>query len=77
MLPKLYLQTYNLLWTSLPPIVTAVFDQDVPANILLDNPGLYEHGRLDLAYRGRFWPNMIDGLYQGSVVFFLTLGVLA
>ena len=39
---QMYLQTYNLLWTSLPPIITAVFDQDVGPNILLNNPVLYE-----------------------------------
>lgn len=56
-------------------MVTAIFDQDVPAHILLQKPGLYEHGRRDLAYKGRFWPNMIDGLWQGTLVYFLVLGV--
>ncbi|EGD80945.1 ATP10A protein [Salpingoeca rosetta] len=68
---QLYLQTYNLLWTSIPPIITAVFDQDVQPNILLNNPALYEQGRLDLTYSGKFFPTMLDGFYQSIVIFFV------
>ena len=50
----------------------AVFDQDAPAAILMKYPSLYEHGRLDLAYKGKFWPMMLDALYGGTVVFFFT-----
>jgi len=38
----MYLQTYNLLWTSLPPIIVGIFDQDVPENLLSSMPSLYE-----------------------------------
>eukprot|EP00043_Microstomoeca_roanoka_P010350 m.98307 g.98307 ORF g.98307 m.98307 type:complete len:1161 (+) comp14866_c0_seq1:223-3705(+) len=68
---QLYLQTYNLLWTSLPPIITAVFDQDVQPRILLNNPALYEQGRRDLSYSGKFFPTMLDGFYQSIIIFFV------
>eukprot|EP01147_Barroeca_monosierra_P007745 gene7745-624_t len=68
---QMYLQTYNLLWTSLPPIITAVFDQDVQSHVLLNNPALYEQGRCDLSYSGKFFPTMIDGFYQSIVIFFV------
>ena len=39
---QLYLNTFNLLWSSLLPIVTAVLDQDLDAKVLLHFPQLYE-----------------------------------
>ena len=36
---------YNLLWTSVPVMVTAVFDQDASSKLLMLNPVLYEQVR--------------------------------
>eukprot|EP00045_Choanoeca_perplexa_P017396 m.252596 g.252596 ORF g.252596 m.252596 type:complete len:1171 (+) comp17526_c0_seq21:223-3735(+) len=72
---QMYLQTYNLLWTSLPPIVIGIFDQDVPESLLSSMPFLYEQGRCDLSYQDKFWPVMIDALYQATILFFIPYGV--
>eukprot|EP00730_Choanoeca_flexa_P018908 TRINITY_DN9220_c0_g1_i1.p1 TRINITY_DN9220_c0_g1~~TRINITY_DN9220_c0_g1_i1.p1 ORF type:complete len:1173 (+),score=384.81 TRINITY_DN9220_c0_g1_i1:188-3706(+) len=72
---QMYLQTYNLLWTSLPPIVIGIFDQDVPEALLHSMPFLYEQGRKDLSYRDKFWPVMADALYQSTILFFIPYGV--
>eukprot|EP00054_Salpingoeca_dolichothecata_P027919 m.208040 g.208040 ORF g.208040 m.208040 type:complete len:1154 (-) comp26079_c0_seq4:30-3491(-) len=68
---QLYLSTFNLAWTSLPIMIFAIFEQDVPDTILIANPILYEEGRLDLAYRGFFWPYLLDALYQSVILFFI------
>eukprot|EP00049_Salpingoeca_infusionum_P023355 m.11630 g.11630 ORF g.11630 m.11630 type:complete len:1209 (+) comp5754_c0_seq1:260-3886(+) len=68
---QMYLQTYNLLWTSFLPIASAVFDQTAPAKVLMKNPALYMQGRLDLSYRGKFFPTMLDGLFQSLIQFFI------
>jgi hypothetical protein len=39
---QFYLFFFNLLWTSLLPIVTGVLDQDIDAAVLLAYPKLYE-----------------------------------
>ncbi|EDQ92264.1 uncharacterized protein MONBRDRAFT_23245 [Monosiga brevicollis MX1] len=72
---QMYLQTYNLLWTSLPPIVTGIFDQDVTEDALEAFPMLYEQGREDLTYKGRFWPIILDSFYQAVVIFFVPYAV--
>ena len=40
------MQLWNLIMTGLPPIENAVFDQSVPANVLMILPELYSRGRL-------------------------------
>ncbi|XP_049958802.1 phospholipid-transporting ATPase VD isoform X1 [Schistocerca serialis cubense] len=72
MIDQMYLMLYNLLFTSLPPIAIGVYDQDVPEQILLAQPSLYNQGRLGLVYQPHsFWVTMADSLYQSIVIFFI------
>uniref|UniRef100_S4RCG1 Phospholipid-transporting ATPase n=1 Tax=Petromyzon marinus TaxID=7757 RepID=S4RCG1_PETMA len=67
-----YLMLFNLLFCSLPPLVTGVLDKDVSAETLLARPHLYQNGQNSLAYRPiLFWVTMMDALYQSMVCFFL------
>eukprot|EP01136_Pigoraptor_vietnamica_P044457 Opistho-1_new@21219 len=71
-----YLFLYNLIWTSLPPIITAVFDQDVTADALMERPDLYLLGLRGMVYtRRRFWLTICDALYQSILIFFFVLGI--
>lgn len=45
MIDQWYLIFFNLLFSSLPPLVTGVLDRDVPANVLQTNPQLYKSGQ--------------------------------
>ncbi|KDR21129.1 putative phospholipid-transporting ATPase VD, partial [Zootermopsis nevadensis] len=75
MIDQMYLMLYNLLFTSLPPLVIGVYDQDAPEDLLLARPNLYRQGRLGLVYKPHsFWITMADSLYQSIVIFFLTEG---
>ena len=38
---QLCIQTYNLLWTSLPVIAFGIFDQECGADSLMAHPSLY------------------------------------
>nr|XP_023013530.1 probable phospholipid-transporting ATPase VA [Leptinotarsa decemlineata] len=72
MIDQMYLMLYNLLFTSLPPIAIAVYDQDAPSEVLLENPYLYKRGRLGQVYRSySFWLTMLDALYQSTCIFFI------
>ncbi|KAG5886182.1 hypothetical protein JTB14_036051 [Gonioctena quinquepunctata] len=72
MIDQMYLMLYNLLFTSLPPIAIAVYDQDAPYEILMNNPHLYKRGRLGQVYRSySFWLTMLDALYQSTCIFFI------
>ncbi|XP_012264528.2 phospholipid-transporting ATPase VD isoform X2 [Athalia rosae] len=73
MVDQIYLMMYNLLFTSLPPIILGVYDQLASAGILLASPPLYVRGRLGLVYQPHsFWITMADALYQSIVIFFVT-----
>lgn len=41
----LYLMIHNLIFTSTPPLVLGVLDQDASDQQLIDHPRLYAHGR--------------------------------
>nr|XP_055134428.1 phospholipid-transporting ATPase VA isoform X2 [Symphalangus syndactylus] len=70
MIDQWYLIFFNLLFSSLPPLVTGVLDRDVPANVLLTNPQLYKSGQNMEEYRPRtFWFNMADAAFQSLVCF--------
>lgn len=45
MIDQWYLIFFNLLFSSLPQLVTGVLDQDVPADVLLTEPQLYKSGQ--------------------------------
>lgn len=45
MIDQWYLIFFNLLFSSLPQLVTGVLDKDVPADMLLREPQLYKSGQ--------------------------------
>lgn len=45
MIDQWYLIFFNLLFSSLPQLVTGVLDRDVPADMLLREPQLYKSGQ--------------------------------
>ncbi|KIH48254.1 hypothetical protein ANCDUO_21679, partial [Ancylostoma duodenale] len=57
----------------LQPIVVGVVDQDRSAAELLQNPSLYSPGRKGTKYTySLFAINVIDGIWQAAVVYFVT-----
>ncbi|KAJ2744268.1 phospholipid transporting ATPase [Coemansia sp. BCRC 34301] len=65
---------YNMLYTSLPPGVLGVFDQDLSAVVGMVVPQLYKRGIYKLEYSmARFWMYIIDGLYQSAAITLLVV----
>ncbi|XP_043111490.1 probable phospholipid-transporting ATPase VD isoform X2 [Puntigrus tetrazona] len=63
---------FNLLFTSVPPIIYGVLDKDVSSETLLDLPDLYKSGQNSQAYLpSTFWMNILDAFYQSLVCFFI------
>ncbi|XP_065553846.1 phospholipid-transporting ATPase VD isoform X4 [Lathamus discolor] len=63
---------FNLLFTSVPPIVYGVLDKDVSAEVLLQLPQLYMMSQKSLAYLpSTFWITLVDAFYQSIVCFFV------
>ncbi|XP_072533873.1 phospholipid-transporting ATPase VD isoform X2 [Salminus brasiliensis] len=63
---------FNLLFTSVPPLLYGVLDKDVSANTLLSFPQLYKAGQNSQAYLpSTFWLTMVDAFYQSLVCFFI------
>lgn len=55
-------------------LFAGVYDQDAPADLLLQKPSLYRQGRLGTVYKPHsFWLTMADSLYQSLVMFFVTV----
>eukprot|EP00047_Mylnosiga_fluctuans_P014816 m.41382 g.41382 ORF g.41382 m.41382 type:complete len:1201 (+) comp5665_c0_seq3:81-3683(+) len=68
---QIWLATYNLLFCSVPPIITAIFDKDASAKLLLLNPVLYDQGQKGLSYKNQFMYEVFDGVYQSLAIFFV------
>ncbi|XP_062991171.1 phospholipid-transporting ATPase VD-like [Elgaria multicarinata webbii] len=63
---------FNLLYTSVPPIIYGVLDKDVSAQTLLRRPELYKAGQRNEPYmRSAFAGNLADALYQSLVCFLI------
>ncbi|XP_062431499.1 phospholipid-transporting ATPase VD [Rhea pennata] len=63
---------FNLLFTSVPPIICGVLDKDVSAEILMQLPQLYVTSQKSLAYLpSTFWITLLDAFYQSLVCFFV------
>jgi hypothetical protein len=57
---------------------TGIYDQSASAELLLAQPLLYAVGREAQLYRSHsFWVNIIDALYQSTVIFFIAYCVSA
>ncbi|XP_054845452.1 phospholipid-transporting ATPase VD [Eublepharis macularius] len=62
---------FNLLFTSVPPIVYGVLDKDISAEILLHLPQLYKTSQKSEPYvSSAFLVNLIDAFYQSLACFF-------
>ncbi|KAI0013778.1 phospholipid-translocating P-type ATPase [Xylariaceae sp. FL0662B] len=67
-----YILMFNLIFTSVPPIVIGVLDQDVSDAISLAVPQLYRRGIERLEWtQHKFWMYMLDGAYQSVIGFFI------
>ncbi|XP_055653008.1 phospholipid-transporting ATPase VD isoform X2 [Falco peregrinus] len=63
---------FNLLFTSVPPIIYGVLDKDVSAEILMQLPQLYMMSQKSVAYLpSPFWMTLLDAFYQSLVCFFV------
>ncbi|KAM7255635.1 hypothetical protein ACFE04_008533 [Oxalis oulophora] len=72
-----YMLLFNVLLTSLPVISLGVFEQDVPSEVCLQFPALYQQGPKNLFfdwYRILGW--MGNGLYSSLVIFFFNIIIL-
>ncbi|XP_059502766.1 phospholipid-transporting ATPase VA isoform X3 [Stegostoma tigrinum] len=71
MIDQWYLIFFNLLFSSIPQLITGILDKDVSAGTLLTLPQLYKSGQHSEEYKPyMFWMNMIDALYQSLICFF-------
>ncbi|XP_051882476.1 phospholipid-transporting ATPase VA [Pristis pectinata] len=71
MIDQWYLIFFNLLFSSIPQLITGILDKDVSAETLVALPHLYKSGQHSEEYKPyMFWMNMIDALYQSLVCFF-------
>ncbi|KAM3594317.1 uncharacterized protein V6R79_005735 [Siganus canaliculatus] len=69
---------FNLVFTSVPPLVYGVLDQDTPAETLMEQPELYHAAQNSKLYvPSRFWLNILDAFYQSLACFFVPYFALA
>ncbi|KAM4700518.1 phospholipid-transporting ATPase VA [Discoglossus pictus] len=72
MIDQWYLIFFNLLFSSVPQLITGILDKDLPAEMLLAVPELYKSGQNMEEYKPHmFWCNMIDAFYQSLMCFFI------
>ncbi|KAF6036322.1 ATP10A [Bugula neritina] len=70
---QVYLIVFHLLFTSVPPIIFAILDQDLPAHTLMAHPTLYQQGPENKLYhRYSYWIQILDSLYQSLAIFFIS-----
>ncbi|XP_015268247.1 PREDICTED: probable phospholipid-transporting ATPase VD [Gekko japonicus] len=63
---------FNVLFTSVPPVIYGVLDQDISANVLLHLPELYKASQRSEPYvSSTFLINLIDAAYQSLACFFI------
>ncbi|CAN8077201.1 unnamed protein product [Agarophyton chilense] len=63
---------YNVVLTSLPPIVLGVFDQELSAEYALAFPEIYSKGQRNTAYNFRVFMSWLSAaLWQSAVIFFI------
>ncbi|KAI4892075.1 hypothetical protein NFI96_022383 [Prochilodus magdalenae] len=63
---------FNLLFTSVPPLLYGVLDKDVSSDTLLSLPQLYKAGQNSQAYLpSTFWLTVLDAFYQSLICFFI------
>ncbi|KAH9288380.1 hypothetical protein KI387_032497, partial [Taxus chinensis] len=69
-----YMTIFNVILTSLPVISLGVFEQDVPSEVCLQFPALYQQGPRNIFFN---WPRIIgwmaNGVYTSLITFFLNI----
>ncbi|DAZ94109.1 TPA: hypothetical protein N0F65_008973 [Lagenidium giganteum] len=66
-------QSFNVIYTSLPLVLFAVFDQDVSSVSASKFPFLYSLGQDNvLLSRHVFWPWIINGVWHSVIIFFVS-----
>ena len=69
-----YIMLFNVTFTALPPLVVAVFDQDVSAEASLRFPILYRENLTGEKFNTLiFWRTVVGSLYQSLIVFFIPM----
>lgn len=69
---------FNLAFTSVPPLIYGILDQDTPADTLMKLPELYRDGSTTKVYiPATFWITILDAFYQSLVCFFVPYFALA
>uniref|UniRef100_A0A3Q4BS14 Phospholipid-transporting ATPase n=1 Tax=Mola mola TaxID=94237 RepID=A0A3Q4BS14_MOLML len=69
---------FNLIFTSVPPLIYGVLDQDLAAETLMNLPELYQMAPYSKVYVPRiFWITVLDAFYQSLVCFFMPYFALA
>nr|XP_019940232.1 PREDICTED: probable phospholipid-transporting ATPase VD [Paralichthys olivaceus] len=63
---------FNLIFTSVPPLIYGILDQDMPAETLKGVPELYQAAQTSKIYVPyMFWVTVLDAFYQSLVCFFI------
>ncbi|KAG7400025.1 hypothetical protein PHYBOEH_007093 [Phytophthora boehmeriae] len=66
-------QSFNVLYTSIPLVLFAVFDQDVSSTSAAKFPYLYALGQKNILLARRvFWPWIFNGVWHSLVIFFVS-----
>ncbi|GMF25581.1 unnamed protein product [Phytophthora fragariaefolia] len=66
-------QSFNVLYTSVPLVLFAVFDQDVSSTSAAKFPYLYALGQKNVLLARRvFWPWIFNGVWHSLVIFFVS-----
>uniref|UniRef100_A0A3B5LP37 Phospholipid-transporting ATPase n=1 Tax=Xiphophorus couchianus TaxID=32473 RepID=A0A3B5LP37_9TELE len=69
---------FNLVFTSVPPLIYGILDRDMPADTLMKLPELYGAGGTTKIYiPATFWITILDAFYQSVVCFFVPYFALA
>ncbi|XP_054469181.1 probable phospholipid-transporting ATPase VD [Anoplopoma fimbria] len=69
---------FNLIFTSVPPLVYGVLDRDTPAHTLMELPELYRAVQTSKVYVPyMFWITVLDAFYQSLICFFVPYFALA
>lgn len=66
-------QSFNVLYTSLPLVLFAVFDQDISSESAAKFPYLYALGQKNVLLARRvFWPWILNGIWHSIIIFFVS-----
>ncbi|XP_037550714.1 probable phospholipid-transporting ATPase VD [Nematolebias whitei] len=69
---------FNLVFTSVPPLIYGILDQDRPAEALMKLPELYKAEQTSKIYvSSTFWISVLDAFYQSLICFFIPYFALA